>query len=146
MRTRRVFLGTECSPEIFPRPLPSLSRVTISVPGSSGGGVRMSHLWVTGPRPEGACKVTAHQPRPGIWCQRLGHRGQWPGHCPPDGISAPTPPPQTMDLEIYRAEEGPGRGSGTPQVLTEAPLRASSMNRPFAVYQAFPPIILPKAP
>lgn len=63
MRTRRVFLGAECSPEIFPRPLPRVSWVTISVPGSSGGGARMSHPWVTGPRPEGACEVTTHQAR-----------------------------------------------------------------------------------
>lgn len=66
----QVFLGTECSPEIFPRPLPRVSWVTILVPGSSGGGVGVSHPWVAGPRPgwgglragPGACKVTVFGP------------------------------------------------------------------------------------
>lgn len=71
-KTQRVFLGTECSPEIFPRPLPGVSWVTVSVPGSSGGGVWVSHC--RGPSQAGrgsqggpgACEVTVQQPRPGV--------------------------------------------------------------------------------
>lgn len=58
----QVFLGTECSPEIFPRPLPRVSWVTILVPGSSGGGVGVSHPWVAGPRPGGG--VSGQDPGP----------------------------------------------------------------------------------
>lgn len=124
-RTHGVFLGAECSPEIFPRPLPRVSRVTISVPGSNGGGTDK------GESPLGGWTQTGR----GLLGQDRGP-SRWPLTSPGQAISADLrgkdsglarpgtlhhgqgPPRQWAEPEAQRWR-GPRRSSDALQVIGE---------------------------